>query len=51
MTVSASSNRSSNIRFEERARELLLVARLMKRSQSESEFEKAIVTSIRPEAR
>ena len=40
-----------NVRFEKRAREFIFVARLIIRSRSESESERAIVTGIRPEAR
>ena len=42
--------RSCNVRVEKWARECILVARLRKRSHSESESEKALVTGIRPEA-
>ena len=43
--------RCRNVRFEKRSKELILVARLIKRSRSESESEKAIVTRVKPEAR
>ncbi len=43
--------RGCSVRFEKRAGEFSFVARLTKGSRSESEYENAIVTEGRPEAR
>ena len=45
------STESSNVRLEKRPKEFPLVARLTKGSRSESEYENALVTGVRPEAR
>jgi len=43
--------RGCNVRLGKRAGEFIFVARLIKWSRSESEYENALVTEIRPEAR
>ena len=45
------STESCNVRLENRPKEFPLVARLTKGSRSESEYENALVTGVRPEAR
>ena len=45
------SKESSNVRLEKRPKEFILVARLTKGSRSESKYENALVTGIRPEVR
>ena len=45
------STESSNVRLEKRPKEFILVARLTKGSRSESKYENALVTGIRPEVR